>query len=443
MVSIFAVNGLSDTRQVEVNSRVISHIENSRMKPSKVELIKQSQKYQLNVDGKPFYIKGAGLELGSIKSLAEFGGNAFRTWRVNNSEKSGLEILDEAYEHGLMVCMGLDVARERHGFDYSDKQAVAKQLATIEQDVLALKDHPALLMWGIGNELNLRHSNLKVWDAVDDISKMIHRLDPNHPTTTMLAGAEPSVIKLVVSRCSDLDLLSFQLYGEIDQLPKFLAKSGFVGAYTISEWGATGHWESPCTDWGRPFEASSSTKAGCYKQRYLNFILADSQQCIGSFVFLWGQKQERTPSWYGVFLEQGQYTESAQVMGTLWTEKIPDHPVAKLLSLDIEGLKAPTSIYLTAHKRYSAKVTVDYKHKKTLRYQWELLKEVDKGLESDGGDFEPRPKTVWQKMGGRTLDKVGFTAPQPGEYRLFVLVVDNHGGAATANLPVLVETTKT
>ena len=77
-----------------------------------------------------------------------------------------------------MVCMGLDVARERHGFDYSDKQAVAQQLAAIEQDILALKDHPALLMWGIGNELNLRHSNPKVWNAVDDISKMIHRLDP-------------------------------------------------------------------------------------------------------------------------------------------------------------------------------------------------------------------------------------------------------------------------
>ena len=413
------------------------------MKPSKVELKKQSQKYQLSIDGKPFYIKGAGLELGSIKSLADFGGNAFRTWRVDNGEKSGLEILDEAYEHGLMVCMGLDVARERHGFDYSDKQAVAEQLAAMEQDVLALKDHPALLMWGIGNELNLRHSNPRVWNAVNDISKMIHRLDPNHPTTTMLAGAEPDVIKLVVSRCPDLDLLSFQLYGEIDQLPDFLAQSGFTGAYTVSEWGATGHWESPCTDWDRPFEANSSIKADCYQQRYLNYIATDRQQCLGSFVFLWGQKQERTPSWYGVFLEQGQYTESAQVMGTLWTEKAPEQPVARLLSLDIAGLQAPTSIYLTAQQSYPVRVTVDYKQKETLSYQWELLKEVDKSLESDGGDFEPRPETVWQQMGDSSMDKIEFTAPQPGEYLLFVVVEDSYGGAATANLPVLVETAKT
>jgi hypothetical protein len=413
------------------------------MKPSKVALNKQSQRYQLSVDGKPFYIKGAGLELGSIQSLADYGGNAFRTWRVENGEKSGLEILDEAHKHGLMVCMGLDVARERHGFDYSDKKAVAEQLAAMERDVLALKDHPALLMWGIGNELNLRHINPKVWNAVNDMSKMIHRLDPNHPTTTMLAGAEPDVIKLVVSRCPDLDLLSFQLYGEIDQLPDFLSKSGFTGAYTVSEWGATGHWESPCTDWDRPFEANSSVKADCYQQRYIDFIAADRRQCLGSFVFLWGQKQERTPSWYGVFLEQGQYTESAQVMGTLWTDRAPEKPVAKLVSLEIDGLEAPASIFLTEQKHYSARVAVDYQQKETLSYHWELLKEVDKTLESDGGDFEPRPDTVWQQSGDSSLDSVEFPAPEPGEYRLFVLVLDSHGGAATANLPVLVETATT
>ena len=416
---------------------------NLEMKPSKVELKKQSQNYQLSVDGNPFYIKGAGLELGSIKSLADYGGNAFRTWRVDNGEKSGLEILDEAQRYGLMVCMGLDVARERHGFDYSDKQAVAQQLAAIEQDILALKDHPALLMWGIGNELNLRHSNPKVWNAVDDISKMIHRLDPNHPTTTMLAGAEPEVIKLVVARCPDLDLLSFQLYGEIDQLPDYLSQSGFSGAYTVSEWGATGHWESACTDWDRPFEANSSVKAGCYQQRYIDYIAADRRQCLGSFVFLWGQKQERTPTWYGVFLEQGQHTESAQVMGTLWTSQAPEQPVARLLSLDIEGLQAPASIYLTEQKNYAARVTVDYQQPETLSYHWELLKEVDKKLESDGGDFEPRPETVWHQRGDSSLDRVEFPAPAPGEYRLFVLVVDSHGGAATANLPVLVETATT
>ncbi len=307
------------------------------MTPKKVELLKQTEGFQLHVNGMPFYIKGAGLELGSIESLADYGGNAFRTWRVDNGEKRGHDILDEAHQYGLMVCMGLDVGRERHGFDYNDKHAVAQQLAMIEKDVLALKDHPALLMWGIGNELNLRHVNPNVWDSVNAISEMIHEIDPNHPTTTMLAGAEPELIQTVVERCPNVDLLSFQLYGDIDKLPQHLLTSRYQGAYTVSEWGATGHWEVDCTNWDRPLEPTSSEKAQTYQTRYLDYIVADAEQCIGSFVFLWGQKQERTPTWYGVFLENARHTETAQIMRYLWTGELPDQPVPKFPLLTIEG----------------------------------------------------------------------------------------------------------
>ena len=76
---------------------------------------------------------------------------------------------------------------------------------------------------------NADHLNLKgLAIAVNDLSKMIHQIDPNHPTTTMLAGAEPDEIKLVAKRCPDLDLLSFQIYGEIDKLPSFLKKSNYL-----------------------------------------------------------------------------------------------------------------------------------------------------------------------------------------------------------------------
>lgn len=408
------------------------------MKPRKVELIKHAQHCQLTVDGEPFYIKGAGLDLGNIKTLADHGGNAFRTWRVENGQNSALEILDEAQKYGLMVCMGLEVARERHGFDYDDKVAVANQLALIKQDIQALKDHPALLMWGIGNELNLRHTNAKVWDAVNELSKMIHQLDPNHPTTTMLAGAEPKDIKLVAKRCPDVDLLSFQVYGEIDQLPRFISKSKFKGAYTVSEWGATGHWESPCTDWKRPIEASSSEKAESYKQRYLNYIAADTAQCIGSFVFLWGQKQERTPTWYGVFLENGLRMGAAQVMQYLWTGKWQEHRAPIISALTIDGLAACDSVRLTVNKLYSAKVSSDTPSDQALRYRWEIMREIDKDVESDGGDFEPTPEIVWHQSGAETAAQIQFKAPDAGEYRLYVYLEDNHGNAATANLPILV-----
>ena len=163
--------------------------------PANVELVQNDGQYQLTVDGQPFYIKGAGLEFGSIEQLAEHGANSFRTWRTDNGRDTGMEVLDEALEHGLMVTMGIEIAREREGsgrgyfgFDYDDEAAVAEQLERVREEVMLYKDHPALLIWSIGNELNLGATNPKVWDAVNEISEMIHEIDPNHLTTTTLAG---------------------------------------------------------------------------------------------------------------------------------------------------------------------------------------------------------------------------------------------------------------
>ena len=135
-------------------------------------------------------VKGAGLEFGSVAALAAHGGNSFRTWRTENGVKSGREVLDEAARHGLTVAMCIEIGRERLKFDYDDKKAVARQLEFARREVLKYKDHPALLAWIIGNEPNLHFKNPKVFDAINDISKMIHQVDPNHPTTTALAGFE-------------------------------------------------------------------------------------------------------------------------------------------------------------------------------------------------------------------------------------------------------------
>ena len=103
------------------NSKVAkleSNIENRG--PSKVTIIETNGKYQLMVDNKPFYINGAGLEFGNISALAKHHGNSFRTWRTENGQKSGKAVLDEAHKYGLKVAMGIEVGRERHGFDYNN-----------------------------------------------------------------------------------------------------------------------------------------------------------------------------------------------------------------------------------------------------------------------------------------------------------------------------------
>ena len=412
-------------------------LEEVKMKPSKVELKNTNGKYQLLVNNEPYYINGAGLEFGKIASVAKHNGNSFRTWRTENGQQSGKEVLDEAYKNGLMVTMGIEVARERHGFDYNDEKAVKEQLERIKTEVEALKNHPALLIWGIGNELNLRYTNPKVWDAVNDISKMIHKVDPNHLTTTMLAGISKEEVGFINERCSDVDILSVQVYGDkLIKLPGIIREYGWKGPYMVTEFGATGHWQVPKTDWKAPIEENSTLKAANYLKRYKEGIYADSTQCIGSYVFLWGQKQERTPTWYGVFLEDGNETESVDVIHYVWNNEWPKNRSPQIESFKLDDKTAYESVKLETGKSYSAYVKIHDFENDSISYSWEILPESTKL--SDGGDFEERPKAIENLIINQEGGKITLKSPEKGKYRLFVYANDGNGHAATANIPFMV-----
>ncbi len=401
--------------------------------PARVELTSSEGSYQLLVNGKPFYIHGAGLEFGDIPSLARHGGNSFRTWRTENGQRPAIDILDEAHAHGLMVCMGLEVGRERHGFDYNDTNRVGEQFKRIRREVLELKDHPALLMWGIGNELNLKYSNPAVWDAVNDLSKMIHEVDPNHLTTTSLSGIFKKEIRHIQARCPDLDLLSFQLYGNLPILPRLVKKFGWTGPYVVSEWGATGHWEVPQTAWGAPIEENSTVKAANYLERYTSVIASHKDQCLGSYVFLWGQKQERTPTWYGLFLEDGRETECVDVMHYIWNGKWPQNRAPGIKTLLLDGKSADEDVTLRSGKKYTAEMVLDLEKDAYLSYTWEVLRESEDLQE--GGDPEERPESIDGAIAEQREKEADILLGEPGLYRLFVYALDDHNKAATANIP--------
>nr|GFD60020.1 hypothetical protein [Tanacetum cinerariifolium] len=71
--------------------------------------------------------------------IAAYGGNSIRTWGTADAPK----VLAAANKNHLTVMLGLDVARERHGFDYNDASSVADQLEKIKAEVLKYKDDPA------------------------------------------------------------------------------------------------------------------------------------------------------------------------------------------------------------------------------------------------------------------------------------------------------------
>ncbi|MDE0349730.1 MAG: hypothetical protein OXM56_08485 [Gammaproteobacteria bacterium] len=389
--------------------------------------------YALYRGGEPYAVRGAGIgSAAALPSLARHGGNSVRTWAVGDGS-----ILDAAAEHGLTVALCLDLARERHGFDYGDRDAVARQLERARTQVLAHRNHPALLFWIIGNELNHDFTDPRVYDAVNDISEMIHRLDPNHPTTTATAGIDPSLARVIETRAPDLDFLSVQLYGGLAQLPAALADAAVESPVMVTEWGTIGHWEVRQTPWGAPLEPTSTAKARRFLDGHETVLGPMEGRLIGSYAFLWGHKQERTPTWYGVLTADGRRTEAADVLRRIWTGAWPANQAPRLLGLRVDGKAAADQVRLRAGAPYVAKVDADDPDDDPLRFEWVLMRESD--ATQSGGDAETVPERVTVPVVPRGPGEIGLRAPaEPGAYRLFVYVGDGHGAAAHANLPFLV-----
>ena len=93
-----------------------------------------------------------------------------RTWSFFKEE------LDTAEAAGISIALSLTIGREKYGFDYADAAAVEAQFEECREVVRTWKDHPNLLVWAIGNELENDYTDHSVWDAVGDIAEMIHEV---------------------------------------------------------------------------------------------------------------------------------------------------------------------------------------------------------------------------------------------------------------------------
>jgi hypothetical protein len=340
-------------------------------------------------------------------------------------------LLDEAQKRGLTVCAGIWLGHPRHGFDYHDPAQVAEQAEMVRQVVLRHKDHPALLLWGIGNEMEGDGKDPAIWSAVNDLAALAKRLDPAHPTMTVISEfGEGEKVRNLHRLCPDVDVVGINSYGPVATAAERYAKAGGTKPYVLTEFGPPGQWESEKTRWGAAPELTSTQKAEIYRRAYESTV-EGRPLCLGSYAFLWGHKQEATATWFGLLLPDGSRTGAVDALAELWSGRPPSNRCPAVEPIRLEG---PAEVQPGATVR--ATLAASDPEVDPLKVEWILCRE---GSYGSGGDREAEPPAFPEAIAEADARRVVLTMPKAGgAYRLFAYVRDGHGGAATANVPLFV-----
>lgn len=138
----------------------------------------------------------------TIRTFQDFGltgDSYFRDWKY---------VLDRCYENDIMVIMTVD-------------RCIADK-ARIQQIVDTYKNHPAVLMWLIGNEwtINKFYGAVGSIDegaiALEEAASLVKALDAGHPVATSVGDlnypAFATMKDIIVNRCPSVDVWGFNLY---------------------------------------------------------------------------------------------------------------------------------------------------------------------------------------------------------------------------------------
>ena len=185
---------------------------------STVQVVRQADgNFTLLRNGEPYQVKGAGTGVGQgqgvgrLGVLAASGGNSIRTWGTEQLEQvvDGKPLIDRAHELGISVIAGFWVQHVRHGFDYSDPERIESQRAELREAVLKYKDHPAVLVWGMGNEMEAFEPNVEgevIWRELNHLAGIFKDLDTHHPVMTVISEAKPENIDGILKFYPNVDI---------------------------------------------------------------------------------------------------------------------------------------------------------------------------------------------------------------------------------------------
>ena len=397
-----------------------------------VHIKKTDAGFTLIRNKEPFLIRGvAGHQ--NLALLKSIGGNTIRTY-----DTLGLtQILNEARDNGLAVIAGLVLPKSREAWFYDNDTLVDVYNHDLQKAISRYKEHPALLMWCLGNEPNFYDfSNFRFSSAYNRFLNTIRKVDPDHPVTMALANFSDREILNLRMKIPGLEVLMINTFGRLPQLERDMAAYRLLwkGPFIVGEYGISGPWETNRTAWQAPLEPDESEKVMRLKEMY-NTLPHDNPRFLGALAFYWGQRQEATHTWFNFFSDDGEMNESVYALSGLWGNSLATNQPPKAQDLQIDGSTAYNHFLFGSGTVHSARVALSDPDGDSLEVEWSLRPEDWLFEKAEAPEPVESSFLAYEEGGGKVI----FQTPRkPGPFRLFVKVTDGKGHFATTNLPFYV-----
>ena len=254
-------------------------------KKTNMDVVSVSER-QILVNENPYLIKGIcyhpvpkgskDLSFDSLDQdlalMVEAGINTIRVYAPIDNK----DVLDKIHDAGLKVIIG---------FGYNQGGRFDILSGTFVDYINTFKNHPAILMWELGNEYNYHpewfEGDIKNWyKALKEATDLAHENDTNHPVTTA-HGDLPDALALSI--CTNIDVWGMNSYRwdnpeaifseweALSHKPMYLSEAGGDSYMTISRDG---------------YEAGSNEKAQANANKnILNAIFKNQDICSGVTMF--------------------------------------------------------------------------------------------------------------------------------------------------------------
>ena len=424
---------------------VIEPVKNIQSASDWVILQAENGDHFLQLNGKPFYIKGITYNPGhdwrdahsplvrkqleiDFKRISEMGGNVIRRYKPTIYDYN---ILSIARENDLKVLFGFY-------FDpkvdyYADTAKVKSIKQEVLKEVRSYQGNSTVLAWGLGNETwgLLKHHYRPSYlprvrraylDMVEDIATEIQKIDSEHLIFSALEHSEDLQVGLSSfrQRVPSLDFISINSYyteriSSLDSIANYFYPNK---PYLVSEFGPSGYWVpeyTPTDARGQLMEASSYQKAKEYIDNWENYIAPNNGKNLGGVAFCWRDRFEGTATWFGITDISNRIKPGYYALKEAWTGEKEPFPIADAYIIP----PWEVSTY-----RLSKVVTKDFK-RRDLHYEWYICRE-----------------TMLERVGDIDLQDLDRSAlidlpEEASEYRIYVHISDEEGHVVTASTPVV------